>query len=814
MTESRSIVSDLCIAKEDGRSAVRIFLSSPTPLEEKNLGNLFAVLEIESEDPVCEDILNILTEELNNQYYQSETFELEAAFEYALQKANQKIQEVIAEIGDTWLDQANMVLGVHKGDRLIFANIGRVIALMIHHGKIIDILDTAKAKAQEINPLKVFSNIVSGKLVDQSIVIFSTETILDYLSKEKIKRIVVEKKPREASEELYNLLADNTTNNNFATLIMQRERQTVNESTRTEIPVINRPAPLNEQRDSMTTLLGKQTETEELLTSSIWPGIKKALQRKMESTFRRQEQPEKPAPRKPLTSVNRVEDDALNLDTDDILGEGNLQHESVTPARSVLQNSRARKEQTPMAQVQKTALKIMKMIGTGLVAAAGALQSGVMQLVQRLRKKSGGTHNGNTATYAHRRREQRSPIAMVSKWFTRLGQWFKSLSLMQRAFFIVAIIVLLIFAQSVVNRGEQKTSKEQETQYGETLSSIDLKINEGKAAVLYDSESARNLFLEARTMLDQIPKDSDTYKQRGEELANVISSQLKRVNNVITLDNPTPVLDFTKIHPSIQLGHTILLGASVYAFDQNSASAYRGNLEDKGVSVTISDSSTGGRVTAAAKASLGTGVTTLSNNTFAIFNPVEEALNPLDLKYKNAADHTFTDIRVFGTRLYTLDTKSNQIFRHSPTNGIFGEAIPWIDDDNIDIRNAVSFAIDGEIFVLNSDATVTRLAGGAKKDFALAQIDPALTSAEKMYTDENTSNLYVLDAKGQRVIVFDKNGKLVAQYTSSTFTNLKDMIVDETNKKMYLLNDAQVYEVQLQDAPTEQASSVPSSENA
>ena len=42
-----------------------------------------------------------------------------------------------------------------------------------------------------------------------------------------------------------------------------------------------------------------------------------------------------------------------------------------------------------------------------------------------------------------------------------------------------------------------------------------------------------------------------------------------------------------------------------------------------------------------------------------------------------------------------------------------------------------------------------------------------------------------------------KTGKLKMQYTSTSFNNLKDMVILEKEKKAYLLNDNLLYQISL-----------------
>ena len=50
----------------------------------------------------------------------------------------------------------------------------------------------------------------------------------------------------------------------------------------------------------------------------------------------------------------------------------------------------------------------------------------------------------------------------------------------------------------------------------------------------------------------------------------------------------------------------------------------------------------------------------------------------------------------------------------------------------------------------------------------------------------------MLDPSGKRIIVWGKDGRLVAQYVSPRFDDLKDLAFDEKKKEIYVLNKNQV----------------------
>lgn len=799
MKESVYSLSEFLLAKDEGRSTIRLFTATPTPLEEKNLGQVFAIMEIESTDSMNEHVLDVVANEINKNYYKSEALEFDSAFEYALQETNKKVQELVGEVGEEWLHNLNMVAGVRKGQDVVFAHLGRVIAQMIHGNNIVDVLDTTASKMQAVNPVRAFGSVMSGRLTPSAILFFSTETILDYLSKEKIKRVLQGNGKTPDSEEaigqFYDLLSEDTTSANFGAIIIQHvEREATGAAGATEpatIPVAGQrtstssgTTPLSvsaasttqpasgTDSDSMHSLVQNQQKTEELLSGSIWPGVKQSLKGAAKK---------KPPATEPATAPSSAHS------ADPV-------EEADAPMRKPVKGG---------SSSDNAAVAILKQIG-GVLQSIGVMLWNVLKsivvLVASGVKRVSDSRSGRTPRPSAR--APRKPGKAVAGVFAGAVQWFQKLSMIQKIFFVLAIVVLLIFANSVSNRGERQIAADNEAQYSATMAEIDVKINEGKAAIIFDSDTSRTLLLEARDLLATIPTDSESYQERGDELNAVIEEQLLKLNNVITVTDPAVAVDYGSINPDISLSNVIQLGSSMYGFDQSNQSVYRANLESGDTSVTIS-SSVGPLYNEVVKASPGTGIALLDDQTVATFQPISESLVPVNLEYENT-ENSFADVEVFGTRLYTLDTRNNQIFRHTGTDGEFAAAEGWITDSS-DVSNGVSLAIDGSIYVLRENGSVTRYsAGSTDNDFTLGVVDPALTTADEIYTDENTENLYIIDKSNARVVVFDKNGTFVAQYTSGLFNNLTDIIVDEANSRFYALSGAKLYEIPLAETAAEE----------
>ena len=101
-----------------------------------------------------------------------------------------------------WINTLDLAVGIIYNNNTYMASIGNVNGLLIHNKQITTIM----AKNTEINPSKAFSDIISGELDDGDGLIISTNSLFDYISKEKVKQIIKKYSPSAAAIKINELL--------------------------------------------------------------------------------------------------------------------------------------------------------------------------------------------------------------------------------------------------------------------------------------------------------------------------------------------------------------------------------------------------------------------------------------------------------------------------------------------------------------------------------------------------------------------------------------------------------------------------------
>ena len=151
----------------------------------------------------------------------------------------------------------------------------------------------------------------------------------------------------------------------------------------------------------------------------------------------------------------------------------------------------------------------------------------------------------------------------------------------------------------------------------------------------------------------------------------------------------------------------------------------------------------------------------------------------------------------FNNNFYVLDPGANAIHKYQATAGGY-EVAPSsyvLATAEIDLSRAIDMAIDGDIFVLMSDASVLRLRGGQREAFAISGLDGDSLKATRIFTEVDTDSLYLVDSANKRIVEIDKReetaGEFVRQFkyagSDDFFADIRSIWVSEIDGKLIVL---------------------------
>jgi hypothetical protein len=159
----------------------------------------------------------------------------------------------------------------------------------------------------------------------------------------------------------------------------------------------------------------------------------------------------------------------------------------------------------------------------------------------------------------------------------------------------------------------------------------------------------------------------------------------------------------------------------------------------------------------------------------------------------------------YSNKLYILDPVEGQIWRYQRGTSGYTGAQAYVDAATVDLKNTVSMAIDGNVWLLDSEGVITKLLSGALVDFSIKKAPlTSIKGATKLVTDLEETRLFVLDPSQNRVLVYDKSSKSgdLTYSTQYKFEGLKgelvDFYFDKNRNAMILLTESALYEYSFQ----------------
>ena len=163
------------------------FCYEPENIYERKMGGLYLVGLLKNVLPKNLQLLEKIAKLIKGEYYKKTIFTPEKSLKESLKEANNFLEQ-IAKRGDvSWLGNLSFAIltftphhGFWWGVKLNFTKVGGIKIFLLRTGKIIDIDKKLRFQDIEPYPLKIFGNIVSGKLAEGDLILVLTKEISDF----------------------------------------------------------------------------------------------------------------------------------------------------------------------------------------------------------------------------------------------------------------------------------------------------------------------------------------------------------------------------------------------------------------------------------------------------------------------------------------------------------------------------------------------------------------------------------------------------------------------------------------------------------
>jgi len=720
-----------------------VFISQPDSDKENLAGKLFVLVEIESRNPNCIKFINFLISEINRNYYNNDklilrerisTIKIEDIFESALAKTNKNIGDYFQNPGN-YLDFGiiNATIGVIFENQLHFSIVGKNRAFLVYQSK--NASDTSKYKINEISQT---SNEAENKTINGHKLFVNV--VNGAIPENGYFIFANETLPEYLS---YNQIIDITT-------------------TLPPISTVEQMKNLLLHVNAYVSFLGvviKNTYGQNLAEPERIINRSSTTQASINNLKITEEKTERLLTPSGLIDFSKWLSKISSLITLPHFTAGRI-----PGSGKIVMTEKLSFRKRSSFKYLKNLLDKAK---NGLIYLINFL----IHIPSLFNKETVGSLRNNFKNSGNK------ILGIVS--------WFKNLNKKQQISITVALILIFLFFQNSLALNYKNQTKIEQQNFLEIAKKIEQKQNIIDSNLIYNNlDGASQQLSEIKNLLDQMPKNSDQYKP----LFDKYDQQMSKVAHEIKV-NPIEIANFNNLSNVSKPKNLALINNKIFA----------GDLENK--TIYILD---------------------LSNKLVTSINSLPQPINSLDypnqdkeyiyyvngdnliaVNSKDETTKTYSLARpgqaiggtfYYNNKLYVLNTQENQIYRLTKSGDKFDNPTPWL-KSNIDIKDAIGFAIDSSIYVLKRDGQITKLLRGNQETFNLDHITPPIDDATKLVVGEK--NIYILEAKNKRIISFDKSGKLAGQYKSDKLDNLKDFVIDEPNKKAYLLNGSVIEEINL-----------------
>lgn len=385
----------------------------------------------------------------------------------------------------------------------------------------------------------------------------------------------------------------------------------------------------------------------------------------------------------------------------------------------------------------------------------------------------------------------------------RLYEWFQAQDGKTKLRIVggVLAVVAVVFLVSVLWTGSARS--EQVTLMEQTFQQARSSVADARNKKLFDPAGAKADLEEAKKKLVEVAR-SGLFVADVQQLLMEIEQEEEGADRITRVTEPKVIADVSKKGPGVSLTAFTFHNQAFYLIAQN---AVLGPVVDSNPDTYGTNAVDGGEILLGAANFPDRNAMVLLTKANKLIEFKDNAFSFLETE--GGGWKPGIALRTYSTRqfVYVLDPAGNAIWKYERTNKKYRAPTNY-NSEKTDLSTAVSFAVDGAVYVLKSDGTILRFYSQKLQTGFTVDGGPSiplrnLDANAKIYTGENLRNIYVLDPPNERVLVyrkqtFEKTDKIVYE-RQFTFKGeqLRDLYVDENEQGLYVASAQRVLKADL-----------------
>lgn len=358
----------------------------------------------------------------------------------------------------------------------------------------------------------------------------------------------------------------------------------------------------------------------------------------------------------------------------------------------------------------------------------------------------------------------------------------------------IGLIIILLGASIGFSVLRRKTNQRQETELANLERATEI-VNQAEAAAIYQDEAEVLNLIESAQKL--VPANSSERNAASfTALANRMQNLKDGVNKEIIVESPIVLATFNMVATDLIYENNGLL-----AFNRNTGVLGFYDFRNGETREVLQNKNTSSLVMGGLAGGAHRFVFFTRNGKFSRLDPAADSLAEYVSETPNLPEpekSKIQDMAILGVannaRIYLLDSNRDQIWRFRITDDTaIGPAEAWLKTE-VDLSEARDMAIDNNIYILFSQG-LEKFFNGQKQNFTLSAVSPPIEKAEKIFAIPEAQMVYILEPANERVLVYNKAGRLQNQLKSPKLREAADFYVDEKAKIIYALAGQELLQI-------------------
>ena len=373
----------------------------------------------------------------------------------------------------------------------------------------------------------------------------------------------------------------------------------------------------------------------------------------------------------------------------------------------------------------------------------------------------------------------------------------------RRTLLTVGLLLIALFLASAVFGINKRSREEKLAGFTNLYNLSELKYNDGKALLDLNPVRARTLLSDSKNAVEKARALVLTDKKeltKADKLLNDINSAIEGVSGVYRFSDAQTFFDLSVLKEKGRGSRLALNNKRLAILDSTNNSVYLMGVDGKSAEIIAG------------------GVENFSNSKYISLHgdfayvlsdrgvieinvPIKSSKVAVKRDDNWGEVVAMSEFGAFRGNIYILDKKNLRILKYTSIENDFLPTKDYLATDvKPNLSDGISMVIDGSVWVLSTDGKISRFTSGKLDFFSIIGLDRLFSLPTVLYTDEDSKNLYVLDRGNKRIVVFDKDkkpGEYVSQYVWDGFGDAADFVVDEENKKIFILSGSRIFTINL-----------------